>query len=67
MELHASPCISRCKTRARAVGFGATPVGIRRYIDKKPRTRLGLTRKGIRAFDDYVAFLRELVDTHSKE
>jgi len=37
------------------------------FVDKKPRTRLGLTRKGRRAFEDYVAFLREVVETHSKE
>jgi len=39
------------------------------YIDvekdfdgKKPRTRVRLARSGRRAFDDYVAYLREIVD-----
>jgi len=37
------------------------------FVDKKPRTRLGLTRKGRRALEDYIAFLRDVVETHSKE
>jgi DNA-binding MarR family transcriptional regulator len=36
------------------------------FVEKKPRTRLSLTRKGRRAFEDYVSFLRGLVETHSK-
>jgi DNA-binding MarR family transcriptional regulator len=31
------------------------------FVGKKPRTRLRLTKTGRRAFEDYVAFLRELV------
>src|SRR5579863_6539433 len=41
------------------------------YIDvekdfdgKKPRTRVRLARSGRRAFDDYVAYLREIVDAN---
>ena len=37
------------------------------FVDKKPRTRLSLTRKGRRAFEDYVSFLRGVVDLHSKK
>jgi DNA-binding MarR family transcriptional regulator len=37
------------------------------FLGKKPRTRLSLTRKGRRAFEDYVAFLRGVVETHSKK
>ena len=36
------------------------------FVDKKPRTRLSLTRKGRRALEDYVAFLRGVVESHSK-
>jgi len=31
------------------------------FIGKKPRTRVRLTRAGRRAFEDYIAFLREIV------
>ena len=37
------------------------------FVDKKPRTRLSLTRKGRRALEDYVSFLRGVVDFHSKK
>jgi DNA-binding MarR family transcriptional regulator len=31
------------------------------FVGKKPRTRVRLTRTGRRAFEDYLAFLREIV------
>ncbi|HEV2288860.1 MAG TPA: transcriptional regulator [Candidatus Acidoferrales bacterium] len=31
------------------------------FVGKKPRTRVRLTKTGRRAFEDYVAFLREIV------
>ena len=31
------------------------------FIGKKPRTRVRLTKTGRRAFEDYIAFLREIV------
>lgn len=31
------------------------------FVRKKPRTRVRLTRSGRRAFEDYVAYLREIV------
>lgn len=31
------------------------------FVGKKPRTRIRLTRPGRRAFDDYIAFLRDLI------
>lgn len=31
------------------------------FVGKKPRTRMRLTKAGRRAFDNYVAFLREIV------
>jgi DNA-binding MarR family transcriptional regulator len=31
------------------------------FVGKKPRTRVRLTKAGRRAFEDYVAFLREIV------
>jgi DNA-binding MarR family transcriptional regulator len=36
------------------------------FVGKKPRTRLSLTRKGRRALDGYIEFLRDVVDAHSK-
>jgi DNA-binding MarR family transcriptional regulator len=32
------------------------------FNGKKPRTRVALTKEGRRAFEDYVAYLRALVD-----
>jgi len=32
------------------------------FVRKKPRTRVRLTRAGRRAFEDYVAYLREIVE-----
>jgi DNA-binding MarR family transcriptional regulator len=32
------------------------------FVAKKPRTRVRLVRAGRRAFEDYVAYLREIVD-----
>lgn len=32
------------------------------FVRKKPRTRLRLTKPGRRAFEEYVAYLRELVE-----
>jgi len=37
------------------------------FVAKKPRTRLSLTRKGRRALEDYVSFLRDVVDSHSNK
>jgi DNA-binding MarR family transcriptional regulator len=31
------------------------------FVGKKPRTRVRLTKSGRRAFEDYIAFLREIV------
>lgn len=33
------------------------------FAGKRPRTRVALTRQGRRAFDDYVAYLRDIIDT----
>jgi DNA-binding MarR family transcriptional regulator len=35
------------------------------FLGKKPRTRVRLTRSGRRAFENYVAFLREIVGNES--
>lgn len=32
------------------------------FVGKKPRTRVKLSRKGRRAFEDYVAYLRDIID-----
>ena len=32
------------------------------YIGKRPRTRIALTKQGRRAFEDYVAYLRDIID-----
>ncbi|HTQ13318.1 MAG TPA: transcriptional regulator [Rhizomicrobium sp.] len=32
------------------------------FVGRKPRTRVSLTRKGRRAFEDYVAYLRAIID-----
>lgn len=31
------------------------------FVGKKPRTRVALSRKGRRAFEDYVAYLRDII------
>ncbi|MDB5733969.1 MAG: hypothetical protein JWP16_135 [Alphaproteobacteria bacterium] len=31
------------------------------FADKRPRTRVKLTRQGRRAFEDYIAYLRDLI------
>ena len=37
------------------------------FVGKKPRTRVKLSRKGRRAFDDYIAYLRDIIDApHEK-
>ena len=33
------------------------------FVGKRPRTRVALTRQGRRAFEDYVAYLRDIIDT----
>lgn len=33
------------------------------FAGKRPRTRVALTRQGRRAFEDYVAYLRDIIDT----
>jgi DNA-binding MarR family transcriptional regulator len=37
------------------------------FIDKKPRTRLAITRVGRKAFAQHVAYLREIIDGASSE
>ena len=32
------------------------------FVAKRPRTRIALTRKGRRAFEDYIAYLRDIID-----
>ena len=32
------------------------------FVGKKPRTRVALSKSGRRAFEDYVAYLREIVE-----
>lgn len=32
------------------------------FVGKRPRTRIALTKQGRRAFEDYVAYLREIID-----
>jgi DNA-binding MarR family transcriptional regulator len=36
------------------------------FVGKKPRTRLRLSKKGRRAFEDYVAYLRDIIDTGAR-
>ena len=36
------------------------------FVGKKPRTRLKLTKQGRRAFEDYVAYLRDIIDASGK-
>jgi DNA-binding MarR family transcriptional regulator len=36
------------------------------FVGKKPRTRVQLTKVGRRAFEKYVAFLREIVEANSE-
>lgn len=33
------------------------------FVGKKPRTRVKLSKQGRRAFEDYVAYLRDIIDT----
>lgn len=33
------------------------------FVGKKPRTRMKLSRAGRRAFDDYVTYLRDIINT----
>lgn len=35
---------------------------IKDFNGKKPRTRVALTKQGRRAFEDYVAYLRDIID-----
>ena len=37
------------------------------FVGKKPRTRVKLSRKGRRAFDDYVAYLRDIIDAPAEK
>jgi DNA-binding MarR family transcriptional regulator len=32
------------------------------FADKRPRTRIALTKQGRRAFEEYVAYLRDIID-----
>jgi len=36
---------------------------VKDFNGKRPRTRVSLTKTGRRAFEDYVAYLREIIDT----
>ena len=33
------------------------------FVAKRPRTRIGLTKKGRRAFEDYLDYLRGIIET----
>jgi len=35
------------------------------FVGKRPRTRVALTKPGRRAFEDYVAYLRDIIDVKS--
>ena len=35
------------------------------FVGKKPRTRVRLSKAGRRAFEDYVTYLRDIIDTGS--
>jgi len=35
------------------------------FLGKRPRTRIALTKTGRRAFEDYVAYLRDIIDVKS--
>jgi len=38
-------------------------VGVEKdFLGKRPRTRVALTKQGRRAFEDYVAYLRDIID-----
>ena len=32
------------------------------FVGKRPRTRIALTKLGRRAFEDYIAYLRDIID-----
>ena len=32
------------------------------FVGKRPRTRVALTRQGRHAFEDYIAYLRDIID-----
>jgi DNA-binding MarR family transcriptional regulator len=36
------------------------------FVGKRPRTRIALTKQGRRAFEDYVAYLRDIIDAEPK-
>jgi len=36
------------------------------FAANRPRTRVSLTRQGLRAFEDYVAYLRGIIDAEIK-
>lgn len=36
------------------------------FADNKPRTRIKLTKQGRRAFEDYVAYLRGIIEPQDK-
>jgi len=41
-------------------------VGVEKdFVGKRPRTRVALTKPGRRAFEDYVAYLRDIIDVKS--
>jgi DNA-binding MarR family transcriptional regulator len=39
---------------------------VKDFNGKRPRTRLSLTKVGRRALEDYVAYLREIIDTETR-
>ena len=38
---------------------------VKDFADKKPRTRVGITASGQRAFQNHVSYLRELLETNT--
>ena len=36
------------------------------FVAKRPRTRVALTKQGRRAFEDYVSYLRDIIDAEPK-
>jgi DNA-binding MarR family transcriptional regulator len=40
---------------------------VKDFNGKKPRTRVSLTTQGRRAFEDYVAYLRDIIDAQAAQ
>jgi DNA-binding MarR family transcriptional regulator len=39
----------------------------KQFVDRKPQTRISITAAGRRAFNDHVAYLRDIIDTTEKK